>query len=80
MINARESWEARFKAWRSQGKTFSDMKGITLNREIESYMVKNQQWGEMSCEMIASALIYEFGLCYAQVMEDGENGAEVEIN
>lgn len=34
--------------------------------------------GAMSCEMIADWMIKRFGACYVRVMEDNENGAEVE--
>lgn len=65
-----------------------------LDREIEFIDLKhnvleyiNNKWGcwdmcdfkGMSCEMIAKDLLENFHAKKVRVMEDGENGAEVEV-
>ncbi len=63
-----------------------------LDREVEVISFKNQvisylkstygercEFGSMSCEMIATKLLTDLNLCYCSVIEDNENGAEVEI-
>lgn len=61
-----------------------------LDREIEFIGLRNRMllYSErkfggdptaMSCEMMAADLLEHFHLCYCCVMEDGENGGEVEV-
>lgn len=68
-------------------------KVVGLNREIEIILFKNDirkhlessylnhldglDFGNKSCEMIASDLVFHFGLSECRVLEDGENGATV---
>lgn len=62
-----------------------DIEIINLKRNIQDYLhnhyynteLRTHEFKEMSCEMIASVLAKVFGLCYCEVLEDGENGAEV---
>lgn len=60
------------------------------DRDIEIIMFKdkilawldqtyNGNFGTMSCEMIARALMNEFELNYCMVLEDNENGAEIKL-
>ena len=62
-----------------------DIEIIMLKRNILEYLNK-RYWTEnanclffdsMSCEMIAAELVKYFALDYCEVLEDGENGAEV---
>ena len=62
-----------------------DIEIIMLKRNILEYLNK-RYWvdsgnthffGSMSCEMIANELVKYFALSYCEVLEDGENGAEV---
>lgn len=61
-----------------------------LDREIEIITLKRKilsrygqvptgicDFGSDSCETVASTILQEFDLDYVQVLEDGENGAEV---
>lgn len=54
---------------------------ICLKHQINSYLQTKYgsvcKFGNMSCEMIAQELAKEFGLYYCRVLEDNENGAEV---
>lgn len=60
-----------------------DVEIIMLKRSMLSYLGNQYgtpcQFGTKSCEMIARELCEEFGLCSCEVLEDGENGAEVEF-
>jgi len=59
---------------------------IMFKREILKYLEKKyydkkyemSNFGRMSCEDIATELMLKYDLNYCRVMEDGENGAEVE--
>lgn len=55
-----------------------DIEFIQLKKRIDEWLA---QWkGDISarsCEVMASKLLNQFGLCYCEVNEDGENGAEV---
>lgn len=61
---------------------------VSLDREVEIILFKRQlfdylymkyrgNFGELSCEMIATELVTTFQLASCTVLEDGENGAEV---
>lgn len=62
-----------------------DIEIILLQREIKNHLKKNYwstdaqclMFNAMSCEMIAKELVQVFGLEICEVLEDGENGAEV---
>lgn len=64
-----------------------DIEIIKLKREITKYLKdtfgrRNHpqcNFGNMSCEMIAIHLAEKFELNYCEVLEDGENGAEVNV-
>jgi hypothetical protein len=58
-----------------------DIEIIMFKRKIHNYIVDKWKgdFGSMSCEMIASDLLKEFGLFYCKVLEDNENGAEVTL-
>ena len=64
-----------------------DIEIIQFKRSIIDYLLERYydnathycHFGNMSCEMIAQELIEQFGLCSCAVMEDNENGAEIEI-
>lgn len=64
-----------------------DIEIIQFKRRIQEYLMNKYAnntlhcyFGNMSCEMIAQELIDEFGLCSCAVLEDDENGAEIEIH
>jgi len=58
-----------------------DQEIIMLKRSIEEFLKSNYgqpcEFKNMSCESIAVLLVKVFGLNYCEVLEDGENGAEV---
>ena len=61
-----------------------DIEIIKLKHKIELHFVQYwcdykrlNRFGNMSCEMLAEELCRQFELCYCEVLEDGENGAEV---
>lgn len=64
-----------------------DIEIINLKRNIEKYLqehyynaeLKTHEFKDMSCEMIANMLVKVHGLSYCEVLEDGENGAEVMV-
>ncbi|HBH48817.1 MAG TPA: hypothetical protein DDX98_09260 [Bacteroidales bacterium] len=58
-----------------------DIEIIMFKRKILKFLQSNYNgdFGSMSCEMIANELAYIFKLSYCSVLEDGENGAEIEI-
>jgi len=60
-----------------------DIEIIMLKREVEKYLKDKYGspciFNSMSCEMIALELQKKFNLLYCSVLEDNENGAEVEI-
>ena len=58
-----------------------DIEIILLKRKINKYLNKMfpKTFGEMSCEMIAKLLLNCFELSYCKVLEDNENGAEIQI-
>lgn len=49
----------------------------SLNGEKQAFMRADHDFGSMSCEMLAREIANVFGLEYCEVLEDGENGAEV---
>lgn len=58
---------------------------IKLKHKLEEHFVqyycqhkKLNRFGAKSCEMLALELCKQFELSYCEVLEDGENGAEVE--
>jgi hypothetical protein len=62
---------------------------IQLKRRIQAFLVDQYSntndtnslvclFGRMSCEDIAYRLFYQFNLSFCSVLEDNENGAEVE--
>lgn len=61
-----------------------DIEIILLKRKIISYLTNKYgtpaQFGGMSCESIAVELLKNFDLKVCEVLEDGENGAIVEIS
>ena len=60
-----------------------DFEIIVLKRQMLAYLASHFGtpclFGNWSCEMIAGHLCDHFGLCSCEVLEDGENGAEVEL-
>jgi len=56
-----------------------DIEIIALKSEIKKFLRQHYggSFNNMSCEMIARVLMREFSLSYCQVLEDGENGAEI---
>ena len=58
-----------------------DIEIIMFKAEILNYLesVYGGHFGGMSCEMIAKDLLEEFNLHYCQVLEDNENGAEINL-
>jgi hypothetical protein len=55
-----------------------DVEIIMLKREAQDFCVMNfSNAGRRSCEDMALALLSEFNLTSAEVLEDGENGAIV---
>lgn len=69
-----------------------DIEIIQFNRKIQDYLLNKYgtgrsfynlkkicDFGSKSCEMIAVELVGEFQLNYCKVLEDGENGAEVQL-
>ena len=60
-----------------------DIEIIKMKREVLSYLHGKYgevcAFGNMSCEAIALNLCNEFSLSYCEVLEDGENGAEVYV-
>ena len=56
---------------------------ICFKREISDFLTQQFRqpcdFGTMSCEMIARFLMHRFDLNYCRVLEDGENGAEVQL-
>lgn len=49
-----------------------------LDNKYMDYNHRCLMFGAKSCEMIAKELVEEFELSYCEVLEDGENGAEVQ--
>tara|TARA_B100000953_G_scaffold300250_1_gene304404 strand:+ start:2042 stop:2401 length:360 start_codon:yes stop_codon:yes gene_type:complete len=66
-----------------------DIEIIKLQRSIKSFLMDKFvfkdcshgtcHFGNMSCEDIAEMLVDKFKLDYCKVLEDNENGAEIEI-
>lgn len=58
-----------------------DTEFIVLKRKIANYLQEtyNNDFGPMSCEMIARELITKFNLCACDVSEDNENGCYLEV-
>lgn len=59
-----------------------DIEFIQLKNKINMIIDtkwRNQDIGSTSCEDICEELINLFGLNYCRVLEDGENGAEIEV-
>jgi hypothetical protein len=55
-----------------------DIEIICFKNEILAYLSKYKgNFENMSCEMIARELVHIFDLSYCEVLEDGENGAEI---
>lgn len=64
-----------------------DIEIIQLKRNIQYYLLDKYgighksaegcEFGELSCEQIATILLNKFELNYCKVLEDGENGAEI---
>ena len=58
-----------------------DIEIIMLKREIQTFLSHTFgptcNFESMSCEHIAQKLVRVFELSYCEVLEDGENGAEV---
>jgi hypothetical protein len=56
-----------------------DIEIIMFKHDLERYLERNigLNVGNMSCEMIARELFENFNLTYCEVLEDGENGAEI---
>mgnify|MGYP003645076067 FL=1 len=62
-----------------------DVEFIMFKRDVLEYLhriyynsnSRTHEFGAMSCEMLASEIMKEFGCCYVSVFEDDENGAEV---
>lgn len=60
---------------------------IQLKRKIQYFLIdmygidfrraNGCDFGELSCEQIATILLNKFELNYCKVLEDGENGAEI---
>jgi len=73
------------KAKKSVTHDDRDLEIILLKRKVSKYLREQYfstdaqclMFGSMSCEMIAKELVQVFGLEYCEVLEDGENGAEV---
>jgi len=58
-----------------------DIEIIKLKREIQNFLFKkypNKDMGRTSCEDLCQILLEQFNLDYCQVLEDNENGAEIE--
>lgn len=59
-----------------------DIEIIDLGRRIRTYLHDRygdpMELGAMSCEMLAAELVEVFALHTCTVLEDGENGAEVQ--
>lgn len=57
-----------------------DIEIIMLKRDIKNYLGNEPiNFEGRSCEMIAEDLLNKFEACYVKVLEDGENGAVVEL-
>lgn len=58
-----------------------DIEIIMLKREMQRFLqeIYQKDFGRMSCEDIAHILIKQFDLSYCSVLEDNENGAEIEV-
>jgi len=59
-----------------------DIEIILFKKSITEYLNNKKEgsfiyFGNMSCEMIAQELILQFDLYSCEVLEDGENGAEL---
>ena len=62
-----------------------DIEIIMFKRELEDYFKRNYfdkalnlcNFGPRSCETLAKDLMEAYALDYCQVLEDGENGAEI---
>lgn len=73
------------KAKKSVTHDDRDLEIILLKRDVTNFLKKEYfstcaqclMFGAMSCEMIAKQLVQMFGFEYCEVLEDGENGAEV---
>ncbi len=52
-----------------------------LKRQVDLYIKEHLEGKhfELSCEMIATLLLKQFGASFVEVSEDGENGATVSI-
>jgi len=65
-------------AYKEVSHSDRDIEFILLKREMKKqFPYEPFQFGEMSCEMIASALVKVFDLSACEVWEDKENGAIV---
>lgn len=74
------------KAGKLVGHNDRDQEIIMLKRDIAGVLRENygdgrrgHKFGSMSCEDIAEFLIDKLNLSYCEVLEDGENGAVLEV-
>lgn len=60
-----------------------DIEIIRFKRKIAEHLSGKYgtpcSFGAMSCEMIAEELVRTFSLAVCEVLEDGENGARIEV-
>jgi hypothetical protein len=72
--------EFHVRVWKRVTHADRDVEIIQLKERVEATLAglaTNGDFGFMSCEMIASAIIELCGVDRCEVLEDGENGAEV---
>ena len=68
------------RAWREVQHHDREVEILTLGKEVAgalARMAPRGDFGPLSCEHIAARLLVHLNLARCEVLEDGENGAEV---
>jgi len=70
------------KAWKKVEHANREIEVIRLKNDVKRYLSKRYKnnFGNMSCEMIAEDIAKQFDFQKVEVLEDNENGASYEQN